>query len=1549
MRWALGVLATPFVLFATLCILVYLPPIQNLLVDMATRYASEATGMQISIHRISLKFPLDLVIHQTSIVDKNDTVLIAERMTAKVQMLPLFQQKVELDGLKLEKAKVNTGSLISGMTLKGDMGEFFVASHGVELSQETAIVNKISLKDTHLSLVMADTTATDTTPSSPLFWKIHLNKADLERVSFEMSMPLDTMDFALSVDKASLRNGKVDLKNEAYEADRFTIETGNVKMDMDNNPINSGLDPMHIRIYPLNARIDSIRYSKNDIHAHIYNLAMRERSGLEIISTEGLLSANEKELHVPSLKIKTNESELEVEAAMDWDVADMNKDGAMHARLMANIGKNDLMKAVSGIPDDLKKNYPATPLNIKAGIDGNLKLLKLTNISIAMPGVFNANVKGAITYPTDSIKREGRIFLQAKTGNMGFLRSMLGGFVIPAGMTLDGEASLKGGKMGAQADLQCVNGTVSFNGEYNTGNEAYNASLDINNLNIHYFMPKDSIFHVSASANINGKGIDIFSPRTTMQMGGSVNKVEYGSRSYGGVDLEAELKQSLATAVLSVNDSLVQANANLNASLNNKHVKADLTADLTSLNLQAMGITQKELTPSLHLETHAETNMNNHHGMKLDITDIHLKTAEQNFKTKDLHAGAELTKDSLRSFVNAGDLTFLFRSETNLERLSKDADRFMTEISKEWEKKSINQKLLKEMLPSARLRVFSGSDNPLANMLAVNKIKYDKLQADFTTSPHTGINGKLDLYGLRTDSLKLDTIYFRTEQDTTNLYFHSGVKALANKWQEAFNVSLNGHFGSSDAQMRIEYLNGKGEKGVDLGLKAELQSQGINLHVFPENPTLVYRPFTASKDNYILLSDKGRIFADLKLYDANNTGLSLYSTPDSLARQDITVGIHHLNIGEFKRVVPYMPDITGSIDAEAHYIENSAEDMQVAIDLSTKDLVYNKQPLGNWGMNAVYLPGDAGEHCIDGFLTLNDEEVISWGGSYLPSKGENLPDELKAHMQLEHFPLQTANAFIPDRMALLGGDIDGNMNVTGSTDKPLMNGTLSLDSVTLNVPQASLNLLFDSRPVDVIDSRMTFDKFSIFSKGKSPFTIDGTVDMTNLAAMGIDLRMNARNFELINAKRTKESLVHGKLYVDFNSTLKGTPDALTMRGNMNILGNSNFTYILKDSPLSVEDRLGETVTFVDFQDTTHVDKPEMEELTLGGMDILMTIHIDEAVQARVDLNDSGSNYMTLEGGGDLSFQYQPDGEMVLNGRYSLISGEMKYEIPVIPLKTFTIKEGSYIEWTGNLMNPSLNIKATERVRASVASSSDSQSTRMVNFDVGVNMTNRLENLGLEFTLEAPDDGTMQNELAAKSAEEKNKLAVTMLVTGMYMSENSSTKGIDANSMLNSFLQGEINKVAGNALKTIDINFGMETTDEDNDGSSRTDYKLQFAKRFWNNRFQVVIGGKISTGNDANQQQEQAFIDNISLEYRLDNSGTRYVKIFHDKNYESVLDGEVIETGAGLVLRKKVSKLSELFIFHPKKRRKKRESSQQSMQKANATELQTEKKTEKQKE
>jgi hypothetical protein len=555
-------------------------------------------------------------------------------------------------------------------------------------------------------------------------------------------------------------------------------------------------------------------------------------------------------------------------------------------------------------------------------------------------------------------------------------------------------------------------------------------------------------------------------------------------------------------------------------------------------------------------------------------------------------------------------------------------------------------------------------------------------------------------------------------------------------------------------------------------------------------------------------------------------------------------------------------------------------------------------------MNGVYLPGDNNTHHVDGFIMHNDQEIMFMNGIY--QTDETGKENITGELELQHFPLWVINPFVPDGIVNFRGDIDGTLAMEGNPLKPVLNGGLQLDSVLMIMPDMSIGFRFDNKQVKMQDSKMVFDKFNIYTRGETPFVVNGSVDFSDLEKMMVDLRMKTSNYELMNAPKNRKATMYGKIYVDVDATLNGPVDELKMRGNMNVLGKTDFTYVLKDSPLMVNDRLGDMVEFVNFNDTVTVDEGNKQTATLTGMDIAMTVHIDQAVQAHVDLTVDGSNYMEVEGGGDLAFQYTPQGEMLLNGRYSVISGELKYEIPIIPLKTFHIQNGSYLNWTGNMMNPEMNIKATERIRANVGS--DGEASRMVSFDVGIALTDRLETLGLAFTLEAPEDASVQEQLNAMSAEERGKLAVTMLVTGMYMAEGNSTGGFNMNNALNSFLQNQISNVVGQSM---DISLGMESTN-DAEGGRGTDYNFQFAKRFWNNRFRIVIGGTVSTGNAA--KKDETFIDNVAIEYRLDNSGTRYVKLFHEKNYESVLEGEVIETGLGVVLRKKVSNLGELFIF-----------------------------------
>ena len=119
--------------------------------------------------------------------------------------------------------------------------------------------------------------------------------------------------------------------------------------------------------------------------------------------------------------------------------------------------------------------------------------------------------------------------------------------------------------------------------------------------------------------------------------------------------------------------------------------------------------------------------------------------------------------------------------------------------------------------------------------------------------------------------------------------------------------------------------------------------------------------------------------------------------------------------------------------------------------------------------------------------------------------------------------------------------------------------------------------------------------------------------------------------------------------------------------------------------------------------------------------------------------------------------------------------------------------------------------------------SEDNASRSVAFDVGVTISRTLSDMGLEFTLAAPEDMIVQNQLASMSPEERGKLAVTMLATGMYLgSGGGSTSKFDMNNALNAFLQSEITNIAGSALKTIDVSVGMETG-LSKDGGNYTDY------------------------------------------------------------------------------------------------------------------------------
>jgi hypothetical protein len=502
--------------------------------------------------------------------------------------------------------------------------------------------------------------------------------------------------------------------------------------------------------------------------------------------------------------------------------------------------------------------------------------------------------------------------------------------------------------------------------------------------------------------------------------------------------------------------------------------------------------------------------------------------------------------------------------------------------------------------------------------------------------------------------------------------------------------------------------------------------------------------------------------------------------------------------------------------------------------------------------------------------------------------------------------------FIPDKTVSLNGALNGMAEINGTPSKPVVNGFLQMDTASVYTGRLASRFRFDEKRIEIKNNLLAFDTFNIFASGENPLVINGSIDFSKLQDITADLRSSVNNLQLPDMKRTPESLVYGKLLADMDATLKGPLTALTVRGTIRLLGGTRMTYVMNESPLTVQDRLKDLVSFTSFTDTTLRLRRtgSLPPLPLGGMDMLMLIHIDPVVQLRADINPDQSSYVALEGGGDLSFHYTRQGQMLMNGRYTLSDGSLKYTLPIIPLKEFQVKPNSYIQWDGDPMNPLLGLAATQRMRTSVSLAGESP--RIVDFEVGIDVKERLDNMSLLFTIAAPEDASVQSELERMGVEGRSTQAVGMMITGLYLANGGSGKvNMNMGNALGSLLQSEINHLAGDALKTVDITFGMDTYNQsaESGGGQRTDYSFRFGKRFYNDRLRIMIGGKVSSGD---VRQKESFIDDASLEWRLNKAGTGYLKLFHDKNYQSILDGEVTETGAGLVLRRKILTLFELF-------------------------------------
>ena len=320
----------------------------------------------------------------------------------------------------------------------------------------------------------------------------------------------------------------------------------------------------------------------------------------------------------------------------------------------------------------------------------------------------------------------------------------------------------------------------------------------------------------------------------------------------------------------------------------------------------------------------------------------------------------------------------------------------------------------------------------------------------------------------------------------------------------------------------------------------------------------------------------------------------------------------------------------------------------------------------------------------------------------------------------------------------------------------------------------------------------------------------------------------------------------------------------------------------------------------------------------------------------VYLSADGKNRAQIESNGVLTYAMTPLDNGRLSGRLNIDKGFVRYTPPFMSEKLFNFVRGSYVAFNGDMMNPTLNIHANDIVKANVTQSG--QNSRLVNFDISLAVTGTLNQMDVAFDLSTNDDITVANELETMSKEQRANQAMNMLLYNVYTGPGTKGDASLAGNPLFSFLESQINSWAANNIKGVDISFGIDQYDRTVNGStSQTmSYSYQVSKSLFNDRFKIVVGGNYSTDANADENFSQNLINDISFEYFLNAQRTMYLRLFRHTGYESILEGEITQTGVGFVYRRKLRRLGDMFLSPKAVERRIQKENQQSQESHDTT-------------
>lgn len=1016
--------------------------------------------------------------------------------------------------------------------------------------------------------------------------------------------------------------------------------------------------------------------------------------------------------------------------------------------------------------------------------------------------------------------------------------------------------------------------TVLFNGSVNT------YKLDINNM-----LNNKLIDKLSFRGDVNGI-YDYDNNKISTDVNGTIDSFYLDGYTFSKISLIGNIDKDKYEGSIDIDDPNLSLSLNGIIDRNKTDPNLDFKLNVEYAKLDELSFVPESMLKSTAFELDAKikgSDMLNYLG-EINIDNGYLSSDNNTLIINDIQI--KRTKGVLDNFVFSSPFVDMFMNGTF--RFRDMATVFKT--------------LVAQHLPNSILNEKENRDE-VVDMNFVMEVHFKKLDditqfitPDLHISDQFSLSSSLNSYDkvFNINTTIPELAYGTTYINNLAVNGQAGSNNL-NAIISASNISLNNKYKISDLSFntkardnKIDYLlkwfNDKDNQGNISGhtqlLTGNDSTYTKSITTIPTSEVLMNgKTWELSLQN--VEKDSASTYINNLIFTNTENNHSIHCNGIISDKDDEKIDIDINNI-EVKTVFDILR-IDAPLDAEVNgtlSVWSILNKPKVSSHIQAEDIEFKSHKIGNlnfentWDFKTKNISADVK-------LSNNNKPIVNCDALY------NIKtDSLSFDSKIDGFPLELLELVMSKVFSNTSGKAYGGFKISGKIPDIEYTGALLGDSARFTVAATGASYHFTDT-VFMNGNKIVFKDITAYDNYGNSANVDGYISHSNFGNMLYNIDVNTSRICALNSTPKQNEIFYGDAFAEGRIKISGTSNNILISGNATTGKGTKLNMGLFHKGLE------ETHSFIRFvernetKDDNNSIKDKLNYISeTTGVGFSLNITATPDASFKIFYFNSLDDEMEAKGNGNLKIELNKYGDYTMAGTFIATEGTYRFSLKDLLTKTFKIKPGSTLRWSGAPQDADVNISAIYQIKTSLTDLSGGEISTVTRpmVDCYIIITGLLTSPNINFDIKFPtvDAGTasiLQQYLS--TPDELNRQALSLLLLGRFYNNNSNSgAGTD---FVNNTASELITSSLSSLLSNINKNVNIGVIYRPNDGAIQDEFEVSMSTALLNDY--ITISGNVGNTNNAYylSNTNNNIVGEFDVSVKLTKDGNWLLKAYNHAN------------------------------------------------------------------